>query len=82
LREVTEHFDAHRVNTINLRYYKKICRYKNTYNSNGYIKTDGMKFNKQDIAEEFNKYFATVAEKVKKRQISKNYITVNGSNMW
>jgi hypothetical protein len=41
---------------------------------------NGMKFNKQqDIVEEFNKYFTSVAEKNKKRQISMNYITVIGS---
>jgi hypothetical protein len=41
---------------------------------------DGKKFNKQkDTAEEFNKYFAHAAEKIKERLISENYLIVNDS---
>jgi hypothetical protein len=43
---------------------------------------DGKKFNnQQDLAEEFNKHFANVAEKIrkKKQQINNNYVTVSDS---
>jgi hypothetical protein len=41
---------------------------------------DSKKFNtQQNIAEEFNKHFANVAEEIRKKQINNNYITVSDS---